>query len=122
MISTTTITASPSSTGPQLDSVTFQQVRYCNTYNMLPWTVTIDGLTQVQPSNQSLPLPSNTFSTRASNQNLTRMTFYLTPGSYPYTLNGGAQMGGGFYPTSGTVNVNGPNIIVNVTIWLSITC
>ena len=111
-----------SSSGAQVYAVTFQQVRDCGQYNIMPWAVTIDGLTAVQPSNQSLPLPTNYFSTRVSNQNLTRITLFVPPGTYDYTLSGGAEMGGGFYPTSGTVVVSGSDVIVNVEIWLSITC
>jgi hypothetical protein len=110
----------------QLYQVTFQQVRYCGQYNILPWAVRINGLTQVQPSNQSLPLPTNYFSTIVPDQNLTHMTFYLPSGTYDYTLIGGAPMGGELYTgsglSSGTVAVNGANVSVNVEVWLSFTC
>ena len=114
--------APSSSSGALVHAVTFQQVRDCGQYNIMPWAVTIDGLTAVQPSNQSLPLPTNYFSTRVSNQNLTRITVFVPPGTYDYTLSGGAEMGGGLYPTSGTVVVSESDIVINVGIWLSITC
>ena len=45
-----------------------------------PWGVSIDGLIQVQPHNQSLPLPTNTLSTIVPDKNLTQMAFYLPRG------------------------------------------
>lgn len=121
-IISTVISTLASSNGARVYAVTFQQVRDCGEYNIMPWAVTIDGLTAVQPSNQTLPLPTNYFSTRVSNQNLTRLTVFVPPGTYDYTLSGGAEMGGGLYPTSGTVVVSGLDVVVNVEIWLSITC
>ena len=110
---TSTVTGTPvSTTGARVYAVTFQQVRYCGQYNIMPWAVTIDGLTAVQPSNQTLPLPTNYFSTRVSDQNLTRITLFVPPGTYDYTLSGGAEMGGGFYPTSGTVVISGSDVVV----------
>jgi hypothetical protein len=110
----------------QISEVTFQQVRYCGQYNILPWAVTLDGLTQVQPHNQSLPLPSNTFSTIVLDQNLTRITFYLPPGTYNYTIIGGSPGGGELFVGngyhSGAVTVNDSDITVNVGIQLSRTC
>jgi len=126
-IVTSTVTGTPvSTTGARVFAVTFQQVRDCGQYNIMPWAVTIDGLTAVQPSNQSLPLPTNYFSTIVPNQNLTRITFYLPSGVYNYALSGGAPMGGELYTgsgmTSGTVEVSGADVSVNVEVWLSITC
>jgi hypothetical protein len=129
-IETTTLLISSSQTGTTplanttcgpICEVTFQQVRYCGKFNILPWAVTLDGQTEVQPSNQSLPLPGNTFSTLVPNQNLTRMTFLVPLGSYNYTIEGGSGFNG-FYPTSGAVQVNGSDVLVNVGISLSITC
>ena len=125
-IISTVISTLASSNGARVYAVTFQQVRDCGQYNIMPWAVTIDGLTAVQPSNQSLPLPTNYFSTIVPNQNLTRITFYLPSGVYNYALSGGAPMGGELYTgsgmTSGTVEVSGADVSVNVEVWLSITC
>jgi hypothetical protein len=80
----------------------------------------------VEPSNQSLPLPTNTFSTIVPNQNLTRITFSVPSGTYNYTLSGGAQGFGELYTgsgmTSGTIHVNGSDVLVNVGVYLSFTC
>jgi len=124
---TSTVISTPiNSTEARVYAVTFQQVRYCGQYNIMPWAVTIGGLTQVQPPNHSLPLPTNTFSTIVPNQNLTHITFLVPPGVYNYTLSGGAPMGGELYTgsgmTSGTVVVNGADVSVSVEVWLSFTC
>ena len=108
-------------TAAQIFPVTFQQVRYCGQYNILPWAVTINGLTQVQPSNQTLPLPTDHFATMVSNQSLTRMTFYLPPGTYAYTVSGGGGFGGEVYPGSGTVPVAGA-LTVDLNVILGFTC
>ncbi len=117
-------TTSANSTGVRAYDVTFQQVRYCGQFNIVPWSVTLNGLTEVEPSNQSLPLPTNTFSTIVSNQNLTRIIFSVPPGTYNYTVSGGTPngLGGELYPRQGTIMVNELDIIVNVGVYLSITC
>jgi hypothetical protein len=71
-------------------------------------------MVQVQPHNQSLPLPTITLSTIAPDKNLTRMAFYLPPGTYNYTLLGGSgfeelYVGNGAH--SETVTVNGSDIV-----------
>ncbi|MGH9919512.1 MAG: hypothetical protein ACRD6W_11695 [Nitrososphaerales archaeon] len=109
----------------QVYKVTFQQVQYCGEYNILPWGVTIDGLTQIQPHNQTLPLPTNTLSTIVPDQNLTEMSFYLAPGTYNYTLLGGSgfeelTVGSGYH--SGSLAVSGSDVVVDVGVSLSITC
>src|ERR1039458_1183849 len=82
-ISSSQVATNPSTntTTGRVYEVTFQQVRYCGKYNILPWTVTLNGQTEVQPSNQTLPLPTNTFSTIVPNQNLTRMTLSVPSGT-----------------------------------------
>ena len=120
---TTTFTriTTVASTGARLYAVTFQQVRYCGQYNIMPWAVTIGGLTQVQPSNQTLPLPTGYSQTVVPDQNLTRMTFSLESSVYNYTVSGG----GGFvelYPGSGTFQVSGSDVVVNLQVFLSFTC
>ena len=124
-VRTVTLVQSAIATSDRVYKVTFGQVQYCGEYNILPWGVSIDGLVQVQPHNQSLPLPTNTLSTIVHDKNLTQMAFYLPPGTYNYTLLGGSgfqelYVGNGGH--SGTVTVNGSDAVVNVGISLSITC
>lgn len=116
--------ASASSNGTRVFQATFQQVRYCGQYNILPWAVTLNGFTEVQPSNQSFPLPTNTFSTFVPDQNLTRITFSLPDGTYNYAVWGGTPHGPGgqLYPEGGTVEINGSNVLVNLAVYLSYTC
>jgi hypothetical protein len=125
-VRTVTLVQSSTATTDRVYKVTFEQVQYCGEYNILPWGVSIDGLVQVQPHNQSLPLPTNTLSTIVPDKNLTQMAFYLPPGTYNYTLLGGSGfeelyvVGHGGH--SGSVTVNGSDAVVNVGISLSITC
>jgi len=111
-------------TGTRVYKVTFQQVADCGTYNYMPWEVTLNGVTEVQPSNQSLPLPSDTFSAAlVTDQNLTRIVFSVPPGVYSYLVNGGADnFGGGLFPARGTVDVNSSDVTVDLDVYLSITC
>ena len=112
------------STGVGVYKLTFRQVRYCGQFNIMPWAVTLNslGLTEVQPSNQSLPLPANAFSTVVPDQNLTRITFLVPSGTYSYTVSGGTPPAGELYPGSGTVEVRESDVFVNVEVWLSFTC
>jgi len=102
--------------------VTFQQVPYCGKYNILPWAATLNGTTVVQPSNQSLPLPTNQFSTIVPDKNLTRITFSVPPGNYNSTVEGGSSFGGGLSLDTRGVHVNGSDVLVNVAVWLGFTC
>jgi len=102
--------------------VTFQQVPYCGKYNILPWASTLNGITVVQPSNQSLPLPTDQFSTIVPDKNLTRITFSVPSGNYNATVEGGAGFGGELSLDASEVHVNGSNVFVNVGVWLGFTC
>jgi hypothetical protein len=79
-VRTVTLVRSATATTDRVYKVTFEQVEYCGEYDILPWSVSIDGLVQVQPHNQSLPLPTNTLSTIVPDKNLTQMAFYLPRG------------------------------------------
>ena len=124
-VRTVTRVQSATATTNQVYKVTFEQVQYCGEYNILPWGVSIEGLVQVQPRNQSLPLPTNTLSTIVPDKNLTQMAFYLPPETYSYTPLGGSGFEELYVDNgthSGTVTVNGSDAVVNVGISLSITC
>ena len=103
--------------------VTFQQVRACERYNFLPWGVTMNGLTEVQPSNQSLPLPNDYVIMNVPDQNLTRITFSVTPGIYNYTVVTGPTLPGPeLFPRSGTVQVTDSDVVVYLDVVVTITC
>jgi hypothetical protein len=123
-VTTTSTQTATNNSGAQVHELTFRQVRYCGQFNIMPWAVTLNGLglTEVEPSNQSLPLPTNTFSTIVPNQNLTRITFFVPSGTYGYTVRGGAPPAGELYLGSGTVEVKESDVFVNVGVWLSFTC
>jgi len=118
------VSTTAGNTGSRVYEVAFQQISYCGRFNIIPWAVTLNGLTEVEPSNQSLPLPTNTFSTIVPDQNLTRITFSVPAGTYSYAVSGGTPNGPGgeLYPGSGTVEVSGTDTIVNVQVSLGFTC
>jgi len=125
--STQTTSVTVNNLGNRVYHVTFQQVRDCGQFNIMPWAVTLNniGITQVQPANQSLPLPTNTFSTIVPNQNLTKITFLVPSGTYNYTVSGGTpgfSLGGWLGPSTGAVKVIQSDVSVSVFVSLSITC
>lgn len=92
--------------------VTFQQMGACSpTFWGVPWSVTIGNVTEVQPPDAKLPLDNYSLS-GTSNSSLSEITFVLANGTYDYRVNPSAEF---FTPTSGTINVSGSNITVDIT-------
>ena len=112
---TNTTAVSIPSTGIQstgkLYNVTFIQEGACSPeFWGVPWSVTVDGQTLVQPVGTELPL--NDFALRGTtNQSLSIISFLLPDGSYQYQIRPSA---GFFTPSSGTVNVEGNNMTVDI--------
>jgi len=86
-------------------NVTFQQIGACppNVFWGIPWTVTIGGVTKVQPSNTTLPVNNSTLY-GTNNRSYAAITFFLDKGNYSYTINPSFEF---FTPDSGTITVNG---------------
>jgi PQQ-like domain len=92
--------------------VTFQQIGACSpTFWGVPWSVTIGNVTKAQPPGAKLPLGNYSLS-GTSNSSLSEITFSLANGTYDYTVSPSAEF---FTPTSGTINVSGSNITVDIT-------
>ena len=94
-----------SSTTSEQYNVTFVQIGACppNTFWGIPWSVTINGVTRVQPPNTTLPI--NNFTLYGTqDQSLTRITFFLSAGEYIFSVSPSDNF---FTPTNGTVSVNG---------------
>jgi hypothetical protein len=89
--------------------VVFQQLGACfPTFWGVPWSVTIDNMTEVQPFGMPLPLQGSVlFGT--SNQNHSVIVFSLPDGSYQYRVRPDF-----FTPASGTVDVNGTDALVQI--------
>jgi hypothetical protein len=100
---TNTISTFTSSTTNGKYNVTFQQIGACPPHEFwgIPWSITINGVTMVQPSGTPLPLDNNVLYGTGSP---TAITFFLGAGNYNYTVN---PSQGFFTPDSGNVTVTG---------------
>jgi len=97
------------STGPHL--VIFRQEGACSPpFWGVPWSVTIDGWTKVQPVGTSLPLNDN-FLQGTTNESLSTITFLLPSGTYEYQVHPSNMF---FTPSSGTVTVSEGEVEVNI--------
>jgi hypothetical protein len=107
----TTILNASCSSSPNLHCVAFQQLGACNPeFWGVPWSVTVDGVTQVQPEGSSVPGPNSGLG-GTTNQNLTIIVFSLPDGAYNFSVR---PSNGYFTPTSGTVDVNGTDVLVQI--------
>ena len=89
--------------------VVFQQLGACSpAFWAVPWSVTIGGSTVVQPHGTSLPLDNIVSYT--ANENLSVIVFSLPDGGYHYSASPSAF----FTPTSGTIEVNGADVLVQI--------
>lgn len=89
-------------------NVTFSQIGACNvsTFWAIPWSVTIDGVTKVQPPEDAPPASNSTTGYEVygnSYQPYAVITFFLKSGVYNYSIGNGVF----FTPSSGVVNVQG---------------
>jgi len=92
-------------------AVTFQQVGACSPpFWGVPWSVTIGNVTEVQPPYTKLPLDNYSLS-GTSNSSLSEISFSLANGTYNYRISPSAEF---FTPTSGTVNVLGSSVTVDI--------
>ena len=92
-------------------AVTFQQMGACSpVFWGVPWSVTIGNVTEVQPPDTKLPLDNYSLS-GTSNSSLSEITFSLANGTYGYRVSPSAEF---FTPTSGTVNVSGSDVTLEI--------
>jgi hypothetical protein len=98
-------------TSPALHCVVFQQTGACNPeFWGVPWSVTIGATTEVQPPDTPLPLNNGSLS-GTLNQNLTVIVFSLSDGAYRFVVSPSNFY---FTPDSGTIDVNGSNVLVEI--------
>ncbi|HVP22341.1 MAG TPA: hypothetical protein VMS77_00350 [Conexivisphaerales archaeon] len=99
------------SAGPQV--VTFRQEGACSPqFWGVPWSVTIDGQTKVQPAGTKLPLDDNLLQGTA-NESLATISFLLPSGTYAYEVRPSNMF---FSPSSGTVTVGGGDVEVDIAL------
>jgi hypothetical protein len=92
-----------------LHCAVFQQIGACSPkFWGVPWSVTIGGVTGVQPANTKLPLDNNSTS-GTSNMNLSIIVFSLPDGNYHFKVSPSF-----FVPDSGSVMVNGTDVLVQL--------
>lgn len=70
------------------------------------WYVTMQNITIVQPANATLPFPNGPGYDSAAFKTISKITFTMPDGTYAYY----ASLG----PLSGTVTVNGSDVVVQV--------
>lgn len=89
--------------------VTFVQATSCGPPGEwgIPWAVTLDNQTEVQPSNATLPVTTHTKNT--TNQSLTMISFSVRNGTYDYDV--APNVPG---PSPGMVTVDGSNVLVRL--------
>jgi len=106
-----TLTASCDSSST-LHCVVFQQLGACSPDEFwgIPWSVTIGNSTEVQPPGTTLPLDNYGLG-GTLNENFTVIVFSLPSGLYNFSVSPSA---GFFTPTTGSVRVNGTDVLVEI--------
>jgi len=90
-------------------TVTFQQAGFCSPEMwMLPWAVTLDSITHIQPTTAVVP-PSYYYGT--GNASLSEIVFSVPDGSYKWQSFPATESS---LPTSGVVVVDGSGVTVQV--------
>ena len=103
-------TSSSCDSSATVHCVVFQQLGACSpAFWAVPWSVTIGDTTEVQPHGTSLPL-DNLASYGTSDENLSVIVFSLPDGTYHYSASPDAFL----TPTSGTVTVEGADVLVQI--------
>ena len=94
----------------QVYKVTFQQMGWCTPpVYTAPWEVTLGNETEVEPSNATLPIPTNTATESGAFQKYSTIVFSVPDGIYAYTV----QIAG-VQPTSGIAVVSGSDVTISV--------
>jgi len=109
---TVTVDGSSPTTGSSGDHyVFFQQIGACSPeFWGVPWSVTIGGVTEVQPQGTPLPLINYGLS-GTTDKNLTIIAFSLPDGTYGFDVSPSQDF---FTPQSGTVVVSGSDVLVDI--------
>lgn len=108
---TRTVTESAALSSSQLHKVTFNDTgESCGgILYVSPWAVAMGNITIAQPSNVTLPL-SGVESESGVYNTISKIIFTVPNGSYNYNVTSGSLL----MPYSGTVNVNGADVVVEL--------
>jgi len=98
----------PALTSHQTYALAFTQEGACSAWGA-PWSVALNGYTTVvEPSNASLPLPSQSITASPNYQSYSVILFHVLNGVYTYVVSPN-------FFSNGTVTINGADTIVTVT-------
>jgi hypothetical protein len=109
---TTAASAASCDSSPTFHCVVFQQTGACSNPEFYgePWSVTIGGTTEVQPPGATPPGPNSGLG-GTLNKNLTVIVFSLANGIYSFDVRPSDFY---FTPDSGTFDVNGTDVLVQI--------
>jgi hypothetical protein len=94
-----------------LHKVTFNESGDCGGVYADPWAVTMGNITISQPSNMTYPFPPSVDeSDTAAAALISKIVFTVPDGTYNYTTYAPASL----FPFSGTVDVNGSDVVVQL--------
>ncbi len=102
----------PAYTGAPVYTVTFQQIGACSpAVYTVPWSVTLNGVTEARPPNTPLPIANGSYTAGPEQPYYYTIVFTSIPdGVYQYRI----APSGPFTILSGTVTVNGADVSVPV--------
>jgi len=111
------LSSSKSGSPPGAYHVAFQQIESsCSPpFWGVPWAVTINNVTKIQPESAKLPI-AYLYST--TNRTLSEIDFFLPDGSYQYAVSPSQYY---FTPSSGSFEVTGANITIPIS-YIGTTC
>jgi|GEM_PF-3434295 len=108
---TITTTSSAQMSSIQLHKVTFNESGDCGGVYADRWAVTLGNITISQPSNTTYPFSSSGGeSDTAAGASISKIVFTVPDGTYNYTTYAPADL----FPYSGTVNVSGSDVVVQL--------
>jgi hypothetical protein len=113
---TTTTTSTEVPASIPLHMVTFNESGDCGGVYANRWAVTMGNITISQPSNMTYPFPPfGGESDTAAGAIISKIIFTVPDGTYNYTTYAPAML----FPFSGTVDVNGSDVVVQLELEIS---
>jgi YVTN family beta-propeller protein len=92
-----------------LHKVIFNESTICNSQYADRWAITLGDITIIQPSNATLPFRGATNFSPAG-EAISKIIFTVPDGAYDWNV----SVGTGFGATSGTIDVNGSDVVVQM--------
>lgn len=104
-------TSTTSNGSAQLHKVTFQQEGACSpSVYVAPWSVTLGTITEAEPPGTPLPILNGGYSAGPEPSSIYTIVFSVPNGTYQYSV----RPQGAFYAYSGTVTVNGADVLITL--------